>query len=253
MIDEGGLVILIYNDEGVGEIGVYNLGTILKKFHKEIKYVDSTFILNEDLSPYRSLIIPGGADLAYCKKLNGQGNTKIKEFVQQGGTYLGICAGAYYGCSDIDFTGEGYSIIGERELSFFSGQAKGSLIELTNGVYYNEQSNSKSIVEITLPQNNNECFYSYYHGGPEFLGAKPEEILATYPNKKVAAVSGTYGKGYYILTSFHFEVEADTYDKYLEKELTETDRQIEDKIYNQLKEIKKSDKNTFWKNLLLHI
>lgn len=246
-------MILIYNDEGVGEIGVYNLGTILKKFHKEIKYVDSTFIINEDLSSYRSLIIPGGADLAYCKKLNGQGNTKIKEFVQQGGTYLGICAGAYYGCSYIEFTGEGYSIVGERELSFFLGQARGSLIELTNGIHYNEQSNSKSIVEVILPQSNNEKFYSYYHGGSEFLDAKPEEILATYFNNKVAAVSGSYGKGYYILTSFHFEVEADTYDRYLEKELTEIDREIEGKLYDQLKKIKKSDENIFWEYLLLHI
>jgi len=246
-------VILIYNDEGVGEIGVYNLGTNLQKHYKEIKYIDSTFIINEDLSQYRSLIIPGGADLAYCKKLNGQGNQKIKEFVQQGGTYLGICAGAYYGCSYIEFTGEGYSIVGERELSFFSGQAKGSLTELSNGIYYNEQSNSKSVVEVFLSQSNKKKFYSYYHGGPEFLGATTEEILATYSNNKVAAVSGSYGKGFYILTSFHFEVEADTYDKYLEKELTETDQKIENKIYNQLKKIKKSNKNCFWEYLLLYI
>lgn len=49
------------------------------------------------------LVMPGGADLPYCRCLNGIGNQVIRRFVQQGGAYLGLCAGAYYACAAIEF------------------------------------------------------------------------------------------------------------------------------------------------------
>ena len=207
-------MILIYKDIGVGEHVLHCLEKALNKRNQQILMIDSEFIINEDLSPYKSLIIPGGADLPYCEKLNGMGNQKIKNFVANGGTYLGICAGAYYGCSSINFKGEGYEIQGDRELAFFKGSAIGSLPELSNGVYFNEENNSKNVVDVFFRGNS---FKSYYHGGPEFIGVPEEQILATYPNNKVSAVFGDYEKGYYILTSFHFEVEEDSYKEYFEK------------------------------------
>lgn len=36
-------------------------------------------------------VMPGGADLPYCRTLNGEGNRRIKQFVQRGGSYLGLC------------------------------------------------------------------------------------------------------------------------------------------------------------------
>ncbi|KAI7699705.1 hypothetical protein KC353_g16313, partial [Hortaea werneckii] len=44
------------------------------------------------------LVMPGGADMGYCRTLNGEGNRRIKQYVQMGGKYLGLCAGGYYGC-----------------------------------------------------------------------------------------------------------------------------------------------------------
>ena len=48
-------------------------------------------------------IMPGGADLPYCSKLNGPGNKQIQEFVRAGGSYVGFCAGAYYGSAYVEF------------------------------------------------------------------------------------------------------------------------------------------------------
>ena len=36
-------------------------------------------------------------------KLKEKGNRIIKQYVEEGGTYLGFCAGAYYGTSYCDF------------------------------------------------------------------------------------------------------------------------------------------------------
>lgn len=72
------------------------------------------------------LIIPGGADIPYKRRLEGEGNEKIKEYIRSGGRYLGICAGSYYASGSISFTRiSGGVIAGERELSFFPGTTEG--------------------------------------------------------------------------------------------------------------------------------
>lgn len=75
------------------------------------------------------LVMPGGADLPYCRHLNGAGNQLISDFVKiQGGAYLGLCAGAYYGCSRVEFeAGSDIEVVGDRELGFYPGTARGSI------------------------------------------------------------------------------------------------------------------------------
>ncbi|KAK9813904.1 hypothetical protein WJX73_004231 [Symbiochloris irregularis] len=74
------------------------------------------------------LVMPGGADLPYCQALNGKGNELIRDFVETGGAYLGLCAGAYYGCSRIEFElGTPLEVRGSRELKFFGGVARGGV------------------------------------------------------------------------------------------------------------------------------
>lgn len=78
-----------------------------------------------------ALVMPGGADLPYCADLNGRGNELIRRFVSElGGTYLGLCAGGYYGCSRVEFEleSEKLRVEGERELGFFPGVALGAVV-----------------------------------------------------------------------------------------------------------------------------
>ncbi|KAF6259598.1 biotin-protein ligase [Scenedesmus sp. NREL 46B-D3] len=73
------------------------------------------------------LVMPGGADMPYCNRLNGRGNSLIKSFVHSGGSYLGLCAGAYYACSHVRFEeGSRLQVVGDRELAFFPGIACGA-------------------------------------------------------------------------------------------------------------------------------
>ena len=73
------------------------------------------------------LVMPGGRDLPYVDRLSGAGNAKIKEFIRRGGGYLGICAGAYYGCSLVEFA-QGdplLEVCGARKLALYPGTARG--------------------------------------------------------------------------------------------------------------------------------
>lgn len=85
-------------------------------------------IITTDLSNHCCLLImPGGRDLPYMKKLQGRGNRNISDFIRNGGSYLGICAGAYYGCSSVQFArGDPLlEVVGSRELALFPGISQG--------------------------------------------------------------------------------------------------------------------------------
>lgn len=205
-------MIAIYNDEGTSDLGVYCIKKYLEDIGQAYETVDAEDIKNGALSTCSVLIMPGGRDLPYKEKLGTVGNEKIREFVKNGGTYVGICAGAYYACSHFNFKGDKldsngnktpYIIDEDRELKLFKGGAKGSLTEFTNDIPFDGTSASASIIEIIL---GDEKFYTLYWGGPEFIGAKPNQILATYSNGKVAAVQDSCGKGRYILMGFHPEL-----------------------------------------------
>ena len=81
-----------------------------------------------------AIAFPGGADRPWTRQLNGAGNLAIRHFVEQGGTYLGFCAGAYYACERFTFEPDhpdpAWRITATRELALFRGTALGSLREL---------------------------------------------------------------------------------------------------------------------------
>lgn len=63
------------------------------------------------------------------KKLNGKGNKQILDFVHSGGTYVGICAGSYYGGAFCEFDRNGpLQVLGSRELGFFPGTVRGPVL-----------------------------------------------------------------------------------------------------------------------------
>lgn len=53
--------------------------------------------------------------------------TVFTGYVQSGGSYLGLCAGAYYASSQVEFEpGSTLEVVGDRELDFFPGTARGA-------------------------------------------------------------------------------------------------------------------------------
>lgn len=134
--------VAIYADIGTSEVGVASLLTAIDQ-HLGPKAIPVTAkdILSGCLMEYVALIIPGGADLPYCERLNGAGNRAIREFVENGGLYVGICAGAYYGCREIAFIGADYDVFGARELGFFPVLPKAVCRNLATGIIMTRPSN----------------------------------------------------------------------------------------------------------------
>eukprot|EP00878_Enallax_costatus_P006658 GHUV01006977.1.p1 GENE.GHUV01006977.1~~GHUV01006977.1.p1 ORF type:complete len:456 (+),score=139.45 GHUV01006977.1:2006-3373(+) len=126
--------VFVYRGEGAGWRSVRSTCESLQRLLPK-RYTVSTLSAAELLdgswaSSAALLVMPGGADLPYCKHLNGKGNKLIKEYVRSGGSYLGLCAGAYYACSRVEFEpGSQLQVVGDRELAFFPGVARGAAYE----------------------------------------------------------------------------------------------------------------------------
>lgn len=167
------------------------------------------------------LVFPGGADLDYCRKLNGAGNRSISQYVERGGSYLGLCAGAYYGSNRCEFEkGKELAVVGDRELAFYPGTCRGLAFP---GFKYNSEAGARAVELKVLRERLGKdlvpsSFRSYYNGGGVFVDApkyegQGVEILANFTQElnvdagegSAAAVFCTVEQGAAVLSCTHPE------------------------------------------------
>lgn len=206
--------VYIYKDAGTGKDSqvqtVSTLKEILPRKYKIIQINAEKVILNMWPMDAALFIMPGGADLPYVKKLRGRGNQNIKNYVKNGGAYLGICAGSYYGAGHVEFDKGGkLEVTGKRELAFFHGKAVGPALAKYS---YIDNSGARA-AKIKLKLEDIKEATVYYNGGGYFEKAdnyKNVAILGYYQNHLPAIVYIPFGKGKVVLSGVHFE-----YDPYL--------------------------------------
>lgn len=169
-----------------------------------------------------AIVFPGGADQGYCRTLNGEGNRRIKQYVERGGKYIGFCAGGYYGSQRCEFEvgNKLLEVIGDRELAFYPGIARGC--SFAGFVYHSEKGaravdlavNKTVVSSGTIPN----VFKSYYNGGGVFVDApkfknQGVEVVAEYTDQldvdagegSAAIVYCKVGDGAALLTGPHPE------------------------------------------------
>lgn len=185
------------------------------------------------------IVMPGGRDLPYVARLRGVGNQRIKDFVQNGGSYLGLCAGGYYGAAAVEFA-KGDPVLevtGPRELGFFPGVARGPV---SPGFQYRSNAGGKaclvrltphalSLVRAMFPDETKsmgawEPDHSvvarfYLNGGCSFVspdtrtaaGKPTVDVLGEYLDLDdgydsfAAVVKCRAGRGVAVLSGVHFE------------------------------------------------
>ncbi|MDP2572163.1 BPL-N domain-containing protein [Vibrio penaeicida] len=208
---------LIYTDNvSNNHILYYALAKLRGK--QNVFFVNANEILEGALSQDIDLfVMPGGASRYKSAKLNGKANTLIKDYVANGGFYLGICAGAYMACARTLWAKNSpFEIETSNELAFFNGTAEGPIECFGAGDNFN---NTKpNVVSLNVLQGSNTLLQSSLYMGGSLFKAKPDEdvdILATFadlPNTPAAVIKGKFGKGRYILSSTHPEYDAEAID-----------------------------------------
>lgn len=209
--------VLIYEDEGVSRNGVRSLIASFEAERLHQKYALSTVTREVFREPdwhreVRLLIFPGGRDLPYHRALQGPANRQIVEFVAAGGSFLGICAGGYYGSASIEFErGNRMEVVEERELKFFPGLARGPVYGQGRFRYDGDEGACIAPLKITVPFLRGGDTVAYFNGGCTFVAAESHpstSVLARYadlPGSPAAIVRCRVGAGCAVLCGVHPE------------------------------------------------
>lgn len=96
--------VALYNDVGAAGKGVPCVCTELGKYPDiEVTKVSAEQIRNGILDNFDVVAFTGGTASAQARTLKEQGRANVKKFVEKGGGYMGICAGAYLACNGFDW------------------------------------------------------------------------------------------------------------------------------------------------------
>ena len=207
--------VLVYRDYGCGDLN--NLEKRLREHFSPldiaVDFTDSASIIKDNAlnDNVVLLVMPGGAATPYIQKLKTLGSNKIRDYVANGGNYLGVCAGAYYACTKVEFETDikPMSITRTQDLlNLVDASAVGTLHKELNIRPYMTNAASSAAVRLRW-LNDDEFCYAHYHGGPKFLPTNDKfEVLATYADVAdcpPAIIAKNYGQGRVVLSGVHFE------------------------------------------------
>ena len=171
-----------------------------------------------DLSPLAAVIFGGGyAFPGYTLGIERPSKLRLRAYVEAGGVYVGICAGAYFASDSIEWEGAYYNDSRGYSLDLYAGQAVGPIdpiaIYPASGLASLSLEDHPALVGLdgASPRE------VYYLGGPYFP-EPPEEaqILARYKipddplDGQAGAIAQPFGPGMVILWGVHNERVDDT-------------------------------------------
>jgi len=237
--------ILVYSGPGTErvEVLISSLKAALNHFgvehHYQISRTHADRLYDKEwIRTTTLLVIPGGRDLPYTASLTGDTLVNIRDFIRTGGSYLGLCAGAYFSCSQVVFEkGTKMEVIGSRELNLFQGTARGSVF---HPFVYNSTLGSRVVTLRAKDRCGVEReSHAYFNGGCEFIPKEgftdfctravynDEEYVASKDSSlssmegrsmetlgRKAVVSLSLGEGRVLLSGVHPEMDT----KYLKRE-----------------------------------
>lgn len=204
------LSIAIYGGLGTGEEGVRNVKeNIQSTLGLQVVELSPEDIANKDLASFDVIIFSGGSGSKQAETIGEKGKENLKSFIENGGGYLGICAGAYLATSGFDWA---LHIVSAKTIS------------------QTEWKRGKGFVDLELTGDGTEIFGDVdeifkcrYSSGPLFQSIKsgdlpPFKTLAHFRSEisengvtegvmvnTPAIISAEYKKGKVLLMSTHPE------------------------------------------------
>jgi putative intracellular protease/amidase len=88
---EPSLKIAVYTGRGASHSWIWLVNTLDAYGFRNIQFTDDVAAVRADV-----LVISGGDPFAIFSHIKKEGVSKIRKFIKEGGTYIGICAGTYF-------------------------------------------------------------------------------------------------------------------------------------------------------------
>jgi glutamine amidotransferase-like uncharacterized protein len=163
-------------------------------------------IIDGKLKSFDILYMTGGWAVPYIRDLKNGGTANIRKFIQQGGAYIGTCAGAFFAADFIFWDGKRY----EYPLDIFPGSARGPIVEIAPWPGLKLCRINLNQTSHAITKGEPDSMMSLYYGAPWF-DVPPGfngDILAYYDiNNRPAMLAYEFGLGRVFLTGVHTEFE----------------------------------------------
>ncbi|KAK2171530.1 hypothetical protein NP493_1056g00004 [Ridgeia piscesae] len=238
--------LFVYDGEGAAQAGVAMAIQSLRRCTKNTPYSVSRITPQDiKMGKWRDsaalLVIGGGYDLGFISALGQEGIDQVKGYVQAGGHYLGVCAGAYFASARVTFDeGGDLEVCGPRQLAFFPGACIGPVFP---GFLYNSDAGVhaacvewsamdpvvKHAADVTQRVESSDAstsghtsrFHCYFNGGGCFVDASSSSSSSSSSSYKVlgrygdvvscpvAVVKCYVGQGVAVLSGVHLEYAPD--------------------------------------------
>lgn len=231
----GKVDVAVYDDSrytygGAWATGLNAIKSMLETYGYSYMSVTPDNVNQTDLSSIARVIIFGGGWAGgYITYLNSNGYKNIREFINQGGGYIGICAGAYLACDKIFWKPDTFSSGNwyDYSLDLFAGTGWGvvpGIIDWTAPTGCRSPINQgAAMTTIQIDQQffsgSSETLPILYYGGPILTPYAASQdsvkVLGKYvvpsspADGSTAMAMASYGKGHVFLSGPHPEISFD--------------------------------------------
>ena len=179
----------------------------------EVEFINGETLRKNRLDKFDLMFCPGGGSARQLAAMQESGQKIVKDFIRNGGAYLGICAGCFSALNRPDRM----QLLPFDWIPYASGKAAVLAVEI----------DSAAAKELSIPK---DCYWARYAGGPVIRkSAAPDKdtgkVLGVYKTSSggfnrapynfvgtPAAVSAMYGKGKVVGVSYHPESNENTHD-----------------------------------------
>lgn len=202
----------LYVDNGAA--GIDEVESMLGQLGCFYSAINKDTILTGNLSNYDIILFPGGDMWVYRSYLSNTGVQKIKEFVQLGGGYIGICGGSYFAADNIIWRGwadEPRQYFTNTGIGLFHGTADGPIDDFAP-LY--QDTNCKININRNHPITSDspqqiDYLYSF---GPKFIISDSSGVSVlgtTVTGNNTVVLSVQCEQGRVFMTSLHPEFDDD--------------------------------------------
>lgn len=202
----------LYVDAGATDID--KVEDMLKQLNCSYLPIDRDSILESNLSNYNIILFPGGDMWEYKNSLSVTGVQKLKNYVQHGGGYIGICGGSYFAAEKIVWRGwadEPRQYLTITGLGLFSGTADGPIEDFAPSY---QDNNCKVNIEQNHPITSDipqqiDYLYSF---GPKFIITDSSNVTIlgrTDVGNHIVVMAVKCQQGKVFLTALHPEFDND--------------------------------------------
>ncbi len=177
--------VILFTGTGTSSNDVAAIEALLTDNHLGYSTVNSAQLNGmtaAQMSKYHLLIIPGGDFVAMGNSLTESTTKHVRDAVNGGLSYLGICAGGFLAGS-FPAPYKGFNLSSGVKFGFFPSGTR------------------KAVVRMTTAQG--LAFDQYWEDGPQFTGWG--DVVGKYPDGTPAIVEGYAGQGFVLLSGVHAE------------------------------------------------